>query len=140
MATIDRVADAPLRGGAAGSGILIMIGATAVFAACDTTVKLIGATVPLLILLFLRYVCQAVLLGLWQARHDVWTLFRTKNIKLQMLSSALLLRARLIKTSKRQACVDRGIGGNVDAALFAFDDQLSSSFCVSARFRSGRLR
>lgn len=61
------------------------------FAACDTTVKMIGATVPLLILLCLRYICQAVVLGLWQAHHDVWTLFRTKSIKLQMMRSALLL-------------------------------------------------
>lgn len=88
---MDRVADAPLRAGVAGSGILIMIEATALFAACDTTVKSIGATVPLLILLFLRYVCQAVVLGLWQGRHDGRTLFRTKNMKLQMMRSALLL-------------------------------------------------
>ena len=43
----------------------IMILTTAAFAASDSTVKVIGATVPLLVLLWVRYLFQMIVLGTW---------------------------------------------------------------------------
>jgi drug/metabolite transporter (DMT)-like permease len=74
-----------------GAGIPIMIHTTAAFAASDSTVKLIGATVPLLALLWVRYLFQMIVLGVWLAKRGAFGLFRTASVKLQCLRAVLLL-------------------------------------------------
>ncbi len=51
-----------------GAGIAVMIVATTAFTASDSTVKVIGATVPLLALLWVRYLFQMIVLGVWGRR------------------------------------------------------------------------
>lgn len=60
-----------------GAGIAIMILTTATFAASDSTVKLIGAAVPLLALLWVRYLFQMIVLDVWQVRRGAFGLFHT---------------------------------------------------------------
>jgi len=74
-----------------GAGILIMVMTTAAFAASDSTVKLIGAAVPLLALLWVRYLFQLVVLGVWLVRRGGSGLFRSASLKLQFVRAALLL-------------------------------------------------
>lgn len=74
-----------------GAGIAIMILTTATFAASDSTVKVIGAAVPLLALLWVRYLFQMIVLGVWQVRRGAFGLFRTGNVKLQIVRAVLLL-------------------------------------------------
>jgi drug/metabolite transporter (DMT)-like permease len=75
----------------AGAGIAIMILTTATFAASDSTVKLIGAAVPLLALLWVRYLFQMIVLGVWQMRRGAFGLFRSGSVKLQVVRAVLLL-------------------------------------------------
>ncbi|AQH00882.1 hypothetical protein A9R05_18400 [Burkholderia sp. KK1] len=74
-----------------GAGIGIMILTTATFAASDSTVKVIGDAVPLLALLWVRYLFQMIVLGVWQARRGAFGLFRTGSVKLQVVRAVLLL-------------------------------------------------
>ncbi|WP_025527748.1 DMT family transporter [Caballeronia humi] len=74
-----------------GAGIAIMILTTAAFAASDSTVKVIGVTVPLLVLLWVRYLFQMIVLGTWLARAGDFASFRTASVKLQVLRAILLL-------------------------------------------------
>ncbi|SAL82109.1 EamA-like transporter family protein [Caballeronia arvi] len=74
-----------------GTGIAIMILTTAAFAASDSTVKLIGTAVPLLALLWVRYLFQMIVLGVWQVRRGAFGLFRTGAVKLQVVRAVLLL-------------------------------------------------
>ncbi|SAK66995.1 EamA-like transporter family protein [Caballeronia catudaia] len=74
-----------------GAGIAIMILTTAAFAASDSTVKLIGTAVPLLALLWVRYLFQMIVLGVWQVRRGAFGLFRTDAVKLQFVRAVLLL-------------------------------------------------
>ena len=73
------------------AGIGIMILTTAAFAASDSTVKVIGATVPLLVLLWVRYLFQMIVLGTWMVRLGDFSVFRTGSAKLQILRALLLL-------------------------------------------------
>ena len=73
------------------AGIGIMILTTAAFAASDSTVKVIGATVPLLVLLWVRYLFQMIVLGTWMVRLRDFGVFRTGSAKLQVLRALLLL-------------------------------------------------
>ncbi|MBN3763484.1 DMT family transporter [Burkholderia sp. Ac-20365] len=91
MATLERKAGVRISAGNNTTGIAIAIAMTAVFAASDTTVKVIGPAVPLLALLCVRYLFQMIVMGVWQARRDVYALFRTGNITLQIVRSLLLL-------------------------------------------------
>lgn len=91
MATLGRQAGVQMHARNNGAGIMITIAMTAVFAASDTTVKVIGPAVPLLALLWVRYLFQVIVLGIWQARRDVYALFRTSNITLQIVRALLLL-------------------------------------------------
>jgi drug/metabolite transporter (DMT)-like permease len=74
-----------------GTGILIMIATTATFAGSDSIVKIVGAAVPLLAMLWARYIFQTVVLGVWQARRGALHMFRTGNLKLQIVRALLLL-------------------------------------------------
>ncbi len=77
------------------AGILIMMLTTASFAASDSIVKLIGTTVPLLVLLWVRYLFQAMVLGVWSVRRGnvglLLSSMRHSNLKLQFLRAVLLL-------------------------------------------------
>ncbi|WP_232316485.1 EamA family transporter [Candidatus Burkholderia verschuerenii] len=91
MATLDGRTRFRIDTDTIGAGIAIMIVTTAAFAASDSTVKVIGAAVPLLALLWVRYLFQMIVLGVWQARRDVSSLFRTGSVKLQIVRALLLL-------------------------------------------------
>ncbi|WP_250526812.1 DMT family transporter [Caballeronia sp. GAWG2-1] len=73
------------------AGIAIMVLTTATFAASDSTVKVIGTAVPILALLWVRYLFQMIVLGVWQARLGTLKLFRTDSLKLQIVRALLLL-------------------------------------------------
>jgi drug/metabolite transporter (DMT)-like permease len=73
------------------AGIVLMIATTATFAASDSTVKVIGAAVPLVALLLGRYSFQAVALGAWQARRGINPFCNAGVLKLQVLRALLLL-------------------------------------------------
>jgi drug/metabolite transporter (DMT)-like permease len=73
------------------AGVLLMIATTATFAASDSTVKVIGAAVPLVALLLGRYSFQAVALGAWQMRRGVNPFSNAGRLKLQLLRALLLL-------------------------------------------------
>jgi drug/metabolite transporter (DMT)-like permease len=73
------------------AGLMIMVATTATFAASDSIVKAIGSSVPLLALLWTRYLFQAAVLGLWQARRGAFRLRSSGAFKLQLLRPFLLL-------------------------------------------------
>ncbi len=82
MATLEGKARFRIDTETTGASIAIMIATTVVFASSDSTIKLICTTVPLLALLWVRYVFQTVTLGVWRARSNARGLFRTRNVKL----------------------------------------------------------
>ena len=53
------------------AGIFIMVLTTATFAGSDSMVKVIGSSVPLLALLWVRYVFQTVVIAVWLMRRGV---------------------------------------------------------------------
>jgi drug/metabolite transporter (DMT)-like permease len=73
------------------AGVVLMIATTATFAASDSTVKVIGAAVPLVALLLGRYCFQAAALGAWQVRRGVNPFSNAGALKLQLLRALLLL-------------------------------------------------
>lgn len=73
------------------AGIAIMILTTAAFAASDSIAKLIGAGMPLLVMLWVRYLFQTVVLGAWRFKQGGLAAFRTGNVKLQVIRALLLL-------------------------------------------------
>ncbi|SAK88091.1 EamA-like transporter family protein [Caballeronia fortuita] len=91
MATLEGKARYRIDTDNTGAGIAIMILTTATFAASDSTVKLIGSAVPLLALLWVRYVFQMVVMGVWQIRRRAFGLFRTGSVRLQIVRAVLLL-------------------------------------------------
>jgi drug/metabolite transporter (DMT)-like permease len=91
MATLGGKARFAVGTDTTGAGIFIMIATTATFAASDSTIKVIGAAVPLLALLWVRYIFQAVVLGIWQGRRGVLNMFRTGSAKLQIFRAMMLL-------------------------------------------------
>ncbi|KNH03710.1 putative Membrane protein [Candidatus Burkholderia brachyanthoides] len=91
MATLDGRTRFRIDTDTTGAGIAIMIVTTAAFSASDSTVKAIGAAVPLLALLWVRYLFQMIVLGVWQVRRDAFSLFRTGNVRLQIVRALLLL-------------------------------------------------
>jgi drug/metabolite transporter (DMT)-like permease len=91
MATLGSKARFRIDTDTTGAGIAIMIATTASFAASDSTTKVIGEAVPLLALLWARYLFQTVVLGVWQARRGALGLFKTGAVKLQIVRALLLL-------------------------------------------------
>jgi drug/metabolite transporter (DMT)-like permease len=77
-----------------GQGIALMLAALTCFAAMDTTVRFLGATVPVLVLLILRYLTQAVLMVpvLLVTGHG----FRSARPGFQLLRGLLLLACSAI--------------------------------------------
>jgi drug/metabolite transporter (DMT)-like permease len=71
-------------------GITLIVLAVACFAAMDTTIRALGATLPVLLMLTGRYVFQATLMALWlgtSRRHG----FAAAHPRFQLLRGALLL-------------------------------------------------
>jgi drug/metabolite transporter (DMT)-like permease len=73
------------------AGILIMVATTAAFAGSDSMVKLIGSAVPLLALLWVRYVFQTVVLAIWLAKRGIRDFSGARPFRLQLLRAILLL-------------------------------------------------
>ncbi|MFM0324671.1 DMT family transporter [Caballeronia glebae] len=91
MATLEGKARYRIDTDNTGAGIAIMILTTATFAASDSTVKLIGTAVPLLALLWVRYLFQMIVMGAWQVRRRAFGLFSTGSVRLQIVRAVLLL-------------------------------------------------
>ncbi len=73
------------------AGMAYAVMAMASFTVLDTTNKVLFASVPLLMVLWFRYMFQAVLTTVVLWPHRGMTLFRAHNVKLQMLRGLLLL-------------------------------------------------
>lgn len=71
-----------------GIGLVLLMGAC--FAVSDTTIKYLGAFMPVLFLLWARYLFQAGAMALWLARGGR-AAFRTAHPKFQWVRGALLL-------------------------------------------------
>jgi drug/metabolite transporter (DMT)-like permease len=71
-----------------GIGLVLLMGAC--FAVSDTTIKFLGGTLPVLFLLWARYVFQAGAMALWLARRGLAG-FRTEHPKFQWTRGTLLL-------------------------------------------------
>lgn len=71
------------------SGIALTVGACACFALLDMSTKLVGATVPLFMALWLRYLFQSLLTSAWVLPRTGWRWPRTRHPRFQMLRAAL---------------------------------------------------
>jgi drug/metabolite transporter (DMT)-like permease len=76
-----------------GLGILLVLVMAACFATMDTTIKFVGAAVPVLVVLWARYGVQAVAMGGWLAlsSHRGGAGFRSAHPRFQVVRGALLL-------------------------------------------------
>ena len=72
-------------------GMACAVAAMACLAVLDSANKYLTASVPLLMVLWFRYVFQAVATTAVMWPHRGWTLFKTHNYKLQMVRGLLLL-------------------------------------------------
>ena len=73
---------------AVGIGLVLLMGAC--FAVSDTTIKYLGGLLPVLFLLWARYLFQAGAMALWLARRGSAG-FRTAHPRFQWVRGALLL-------------------------------------------------
>lgn len=73
------------------AGIGYIIGACVCFATLDTNTKLAGALAPVLMLLWFRYLFQAVVTAALRAPVQGLALFKTRNPRFQLLRGVLLL-------------------------------------------------
>ena len=71
------------------AGIALTVGACACFALLDTATKLVSATVPLFMALWLRYLFQSLLTSAWVLPRSGWRLPRTAHPRFQMLRAML---------------------------------------------------
>jgi len=73
-----------------GLGVALVLGMAACFAAMDTTTRLVGGVVPVLLLLTARYAFQAAVMAVWLAFSRTHHL-RSAHPRFQWLRGALLL-------------------------------------------------
>jgi drug/metabolite transporter (DMT)-like permease len=78
------------------SGVALVLGACACFAALDTTTKYVSAAVPLLMALWFRYTFQAVATTLVVLPSRGMSALRTLHPKFQCLRGVLLLTSSLL--------------------------------------------
>jgi drug/metabolite transporter (DMT)-like permease len=78
------------------AGIALVIGASACFAALDTTTKFVSASVPLLMALWFRYAFQAVATTLVVVPLRGRTIWRTRHLPWQLVRGLLLLTSSLL--------------------------------------------
>lgn len=71
-------------------GIGLVVVMTLLFAGMDTAIRWLGGAMPVLVMLTLRYVFQAVAMTLWLARRG-WAGFRPTHPRFQVLRGLLLL-------------------------------------------------
>jgi drug/metabolite transporter (DMT)-like permease len=74
----------------AGLGIALIVLTAILFAAMDTSVKYAGRFLPVLLILWVRYACQALAMAAWLARPREHAL-RTAHPKFQIVRGLLLL-------------------------------------------------
>ena len=73
------------------TGIAFLVTATACFAVLDTTVKYVGAFIPVLVAVWFRYMFQAVLVSAVMLPLRGRSLLRTDHPRFQLLRGCLLL-------------------------------------------------
>lgn len=78
-----------------GLGILLILLMAACFAALDTSIKILGAFMPVLILLWARYAFQAAVMGLWLLTRPMPG-FRVAHPRFQLARGALLMTASVM--------------------------------------------
>lgn len=80
-------------GRAPGLGIVLVLVMCACFATMDTTVKLVGAVLPVLVILWARYGVQAASMGVWLvvSRHRGGAGFRCAHPRFQIARGLLLV-------------------------------------------------
>ena len=88
-------APAPRRANAL-AGIALVVGASACFAALDTTTKLVSASVPLLMALWFRYLFQAVATTALVLPQRGWRIWRTRHLAWQLVRGVLLLTSSFL--------------------------------------------
>jgi drug/metabolite transporter (DMT)-like permease len=74
----------------AGLGVALVLLTTVCFATLDSLTRLLGATLPVLLILTARYVFQAVVMGVWLSASRVHRL-RPAHPRFQLLRGSLLL-------------------------------------------------
>jgi drug/metabolite transporter (DMT)-like permease len=79
-----------MRQGQAALGVALIAVATLCFSTMDTITRFVGATVPVLLILFIRYAWQAVVMTIWLSRSKSAG-FRAQRPGFQLLRGALLL-------------------------------------------------
>lgn len=84
------------------AGIGSLVVATACFAALDTTVKVVGAVIPVLMALWFRYAIQAVLVTAVMLPLKGPALLRTAHPRYQVLRGCLLLAVSVLSFSSVQ--------------------------------------
>lgn len=89
-------AAAALRQPNALAGIALVVGASACFAALDTTTKYVSASVPLLMALWFRYLFQAVATTAIVLPQRGWRIWRTRHLAWQLVRGLLLLTSSLL--------------------------------------------
>lgn len=89
-------AAAALRRPDALAGIALVVGASACFAALDTTTKHVSAAVPLLMALWFRYLFQAVATTAVVLPQRGWRIWRTHHLAWQLVRGLLLLTSSLL--------------------------------------------
>jgi len=78
------------------AGIALVVGASACFAALDTTTKLVSASVPLLMALWVRYLFQAAATTAMVLPLRGWRVFRTRHLAWQLVRGLLLLTSSFL--------------------------------------------
>ena len=91
-----RAAALKLRQPNALAGIALVVGASACFAALDTTTKYVSAAVPLLMALWFRYFFQAAATTIFVLPSRGWRVWRTRRLAWHLLRGVLLLTSSLL--------------------------------------------
>jgi len=78
------------------AGIALVLGACACFAALDTTTKVVGATAPMLMALWVRYAFQAVATTAAVLPQRGLQVLRTRHLPFQCLRGLLLLTSSML--------------------------------------------
>jgi drug/metabolite transporter (DMT)-like permease len=78
------------------AGIALALAAVLCFSVLDLTVKWVASTVPLLTVLWVRFVIQAVSTTAFIAPQISWALLRTQHPKFQVLRGLLLLSTAML--------------------------------------------
>ena len=78
------------------AGIALVVGASACFAALDTTTKVVSASVPLLLALWVRYLFQAVATTVVVLPLRGRRVFRTRHLAWQLVRGLLLLTSSFL--------------------------------------------